>query len=689
MAVITNIRNNKILLFFVIGTAMVLFVLSELFNPGAGGAVSRNIGEVAGQEITAKEFEQKVQDRIAQYKENTGQLTLPAELSDQIRDQVWTEIEEEHVLIKPAQALGLGVSAAELNNLIFGQNPHQIIKQNFTDPKTGQFNPQQVRQVMNTLLEDDEKSHQWINLEQSIKKDRAVSKYYGLLQKGLYVTKAQKNQEQLYQNTKAKIAYTLKRYTDVLDTDVSYTEAELKDYYQNNKQKQAFKQTQEERSISYVSFPIQATAEDSAENFKNMATLKEKFLTTTADTAFVQSYANKTKQIKYATKKTIAPELDSVVFSMQNGQVRGPIYDPLSGAYNLVKLLEVKFGPDSVKASHILIPIQNADTATAQLKADSLIAVAKSGTPFAILAMQHSQDQGTKDKGGDLGWFQEGQMLKSLNDACFNGKKGDVVSVISNYGLHIVNITEQTQATEKRLIAQVDRYIQPSKYTQEEAYNKASAFSINTENDAAAFDTKANEMGMRQADRIKKTDKQISGLGEHKELLKWIYTSEKDAVSEPTEFENQIIVAKLSDIRAEGTLDFETMKEFVQTEVIKAKKAEKIKAMQNGSNLSAIANAWQSSVDTAQSISFSSFSIPGIGNEFAVIGGVFSMQKNQAVKTIPGEFGVYAVEVLDLVSEETPARFSATQSSYQRRLSTEALKALKESAGVEDMRLDF
>jgi peptidyl-prolyl cis-trans isomerase C len=106
---------------------------------------------------------------------------------------------------------------------------------------------------------------------------------------------------------------------------------------------------------------------------------------------------------------------------------------------------------ERVRASHILISApQKADDAAkaeARAKAEQVLKDVKAGQDFAALAKQHSQDPGSAQNGGDLGFFQQGQMVGPFNDAAFSlpaGATSDLVE--TQFGFHIIRVIEKQPA---------------------------------------------------------------------------------------------------------------------------------------------------------------------------------------------------------------------------------------------------
>lgn len=106
---------------------------------------------------------------------------------------------------------------------------------------------------------------------------------------------------------------------------------------------------------------------------------------------------------------------------------------------------------ERVRASHILIAFpENADAAAkaqAKAKADQVLKDVKAGQDFAALAKQHSQDPGSAVNGGDLGFFQQGQMVGPFNDVAFSLKPGATSEVVeTQFGYHIIKVAEKQAA---------------------------------------------------------------------------------------------------------------------------------------------------------------------------------------------------------------------------------------------------
>jgi peptidyl-prolyl cis-trans isomerase D len=123
---------------------------------------------------------------------------------------------------------------------------------------------------------------------------------------------------------------------------------------------------------------------------------------------------------------------------------------------NYQRNLETQFThPQQVRARHILIAVTSeaspAEKAAAKAQAEEILQKVKSGDDFAKLARQYSDDPGTKDRGGELGYFARGEMVKPFEDAAFKLTPGQLTLVQSQYGYHVLQLEEIKKASQDTL----------------------------------------------------------------------------------------------------------------------------------------------------------------------------------------------------------------------------------------------
>lgn len=111
-----------------------------------------------------------------------------------------------------------------------------------------------------------------------------------------------------------------------------------------------------------------------------------------------------------------------------------------------------QFYRDEVKASHILIStkdknqkdLSEKDKKKAKEKAEALLKRAKAGEEFAELAKENSEDTGSAENGGDLGFFGKGKMVEEFEKAAYALKVGEISDLVeSQFGYHIIKVTDK------------------------------------------------------------------------------------------------------------------------------------------------------------------------------------------------------------------------------------------------------
>jgi peptidyl-prolyl cis-trans isomerase SurA len=151
--------------------------------------------------------------------------------------------------------------------------------------------------------------------------------------------------------------------------------------------------------------------------------------------------------IYYITAGLLPYEFEDAMYTLNAGEVYPGIVKTRFG-YHLIKVTERQHRYPKIQASHILITYHNAegklDSASAKATADSVMAQLKAGASWEDMVKKYSQDTGTKDKGGDLGYFERRMMVKEFDEAAFNMKVGDIIGPIqTNFGYHIIKLTDR------------------------------------------------------------------------------------------------------------------------------------------------------------------------------------------------------------------------------------------------------
>ena len=706
MATLQTIRDRAgLLIAIIIGLAILAFVLGDFLGGGNSQAMGmkkkQEIAEIANQSVSYLEYDKRISDLIEIYK-LSGNTSLDEQTSLSIRQQTWDQMIREFVMSGEYKKLGLAVSSEELFDLIQGENPHQYVRQLFTDQQSGYFDRGSLIRFLKNMESDptgNQKKY-WMFMENQIDDEQMFNKYLSLIQKGLYVNSNQVSSSLSNSNKQVDFRYIVQRYSSISDTIINIKEDELKKYY--NKHQENYKQTAS-RNIEFVSFEVKPSDNDikSTEDWIN--DIKTEF----ESTSVIPQFVNANSDLPYDFRNFKQGELPGVIndfmFENEEGASFGPYFE--NESYKLARLSKIYYLPDSVHARHILIsPSPERSPEAASQMADSLKGLLETGTDFAILALMNSEDQGSAQLGGDLGWFNEGSMVQPFNDACFQGNKGEILITESQFGWHIIEILEQGPKVKKVQVGIITRAIQASTATYELVYSEASRFAgMNDTYEKFITSIEKEGLNKRIANDIKEDDRQIPGLESPRELIRSMYQAElnniildfnKQAVFE---LENIFVVAYLTDVKEEGVAPLDQVKTDVEFNVRNEKKAvELIQSMENSmagiSSIEDLAEILNTRVEDVSGINFNSFSIPGAGIEPALIGTVVSLSENTISKPIEGLNGVYVV-VVTSITENTDLNETFQKNSlisnFKNRVNFEVYNALLENANVVDKRSKF
>jgi peptidyl-prolyl cis-trans isomerase SurA len=150
--------------------------------------------------------------------------------------------------------------------------------------------------------------------------------------------------------------------------------------------------------------------------------------------------------IFFVTAGMLPVEFEDAMYTLQSGDVYSEPIKTNFG-YHLIKVTQRGERIPKIKAKHILISYydndQNADSLATKLTADSVYAMLQEGADFGELVEKYSDDTGTAQKGGDLGFFERRQMVQAFDEMVFSMKIGEISEPVqTNYGYHIIMVTD-------------------------------------------------------------------------------------------------------------------------------------------------------------------------------------------------------------------------------------------------------
>ncbi len=687
----------------VIGISLLLFVVSDFFGGGRGQRMKQKkyyeIGQISGEYISYQDFELRFQNLQEIYK-LSGRTKIDEATTESMREQIWQQMIREIILDPQYKNLGIGVSTEEVDELVLGNNPHQIVQQLFTDQQTGQFNKSFLVNFLKQTEVDETAKKYWLFFENEIVNDRTNTKYNNLVAKGLFVTSKQAEFEKTLNSTTVDFSYTLKNYAAISDSSVTVSESDIQSYY--TKHKKNYKRSASS-DIEYVTFDVIPSEDDKIQAEQWINKTKEDFATAPDPVQFVNLSADSRHVGLYLTLNNIPDNLKDFVKTEDRTSVFGPYIE--DGSYKIAKLLAVADRPDSVHVRHILLsPNANRSLEASRLAADSLIKLIKSGTSFEALALANSDDQGSAQLGGDLGWFTEGRMVLPFNDACFSGKKGDLKLAETTFGIHIIEILGQSKNSRKYNIGIIDRKILPGSQTNQKAYSEASQFA-GTNNTYEKFSKAIAEQGLnkRVANDIAPQQKTLPGLTNPRSLIISLFQTEQGKIildnSQQAVFEvgDKYVVAYCTRKQEDGIAPVKVVENDIRFALIKDKKAEVIsdefrKNEGTGKTIDDIARAMGLTVQEATQINFKSYTVPGAGTEPTLIAAATVAVQGEVTGPVKGTNGVYLLVANNISvsqAEDVKALQARLGSTFQMRGNFEAYEALRKGANIVDKRYKF
>ncbi|MBC7642571.1 MAG: peptidylprolyl isomerase [Flavobacterium sp.] len=684
MAILAKIRRRSILLISIIALSLFAFVAQDLFRKGDFSQSSKDVGSVNGENILFQTFNEKV-NNLEKSRQGTSNI--------QAVNQVWDQ--EVSLALVNAEIKKLGIRAGE-KQIVEGLKNNQNIGGNkqFQDEK-GVFSLAKLQEYFKSNPGNDE---MYKNAQTEAAGNAKIQIYFAMLKGGFNTTKADGKAKYEMETNKVSFDFVALPFSSIKDDKVKVSDDELITFMKTNEKKYKAEET---REINYVLLEDKASATDEAEvkNEVNALLVGKQgdslggFNTTNKVVDFVNEYSDTPYDSTYVAKKDLPAAVADQLYNLPEGQTFGPYMN--GKMYSVSKSMGKKSGV-AAKASHILISYEGTQVPNkkekrtkeqAKAKADALFAQISANPSSFMMSAFTASDDSSSQQGGDLGYFKQGQMVKPFNDFVFKNPVGKIGLVETDFGFHIINITDKQDGVR---LATLSRKISASEKTTNDLYTQATTFEMKA-NDKT-FDAAAKELKLTVPPvvKFKILDENVGALGNQRQIVRWAFS--KDAkVGAIKRFElanvGQVI-ATVNKVNPKGLLSIEDAKIQVLPIVRNKKKAEMIKAKMKGS-LEAIAKANAAGVQVAADLTMQNATLPNAGQEYKVVGTAFSTPVNKTSVPIEGNAGMYVVRTKSVVKAPTLTDltpFVAKVKQQNVNAANGVMAALKSDADIDDNR---
>jgi peptidyl-prolyl cis-trans isomerase D len=695
MAVLGKIRQRSALIIVVIGLAMFAFLLPELLQNGFN-IDSNNVGSINGKDVPIEQFRLKVENL-----EKSGQGVAGI----QAVNRIWEQEVNLALITDEFDILGLRVGNSHILNVL--KSDQQVGQNPMFQNEAGIFDLNKLNEFLKTNPE------QKFFIESKEKDAEINSKYQiysSMLKGGFYTTLNDAKFKYELQNKKVNFDFVSLPYSSINDSDVVISDQEITDYMKKNEKK--FK-ADETREIEYVLIEDKPTDADKNEiktKFNGLLNDRIAYNTETkqndtipgfSKTSNVIEFVNANSEIPYDStyiaKADMPAEHAESLYNLEEGGIYGPYI--FGEYYALSRSLGKKSGAKA-SASHILISYDGTQVQNqkefrtkeeAKAKAEKLLADAlKSPDDFKMLAMVNSDDT-SGQQGGDLGFFNPGAMVKPFDDFVFNNPVGKIGLVETDFGFHIIQVTDKQDAIRLATIAQK---IVPSKTTSDNAYNKALSIEMDANAKPFADVASSNKVEIQSVPKLKLFDENVASLGAQRAIVRWAFDKKTD-INDVKRFDiadQGYVVARLKTINKEGLMPIADARMTVEPVLKNIKKATMLKEKIKGGTLESIATTNNVTVQQSNDVTAESPIIPGAGFEPKVVGTAFSTSVNTVSAPIEGVSGVYVVKTTVVTNALPTNNYSAQITALKSQglsATGKIFTILKERADIKDNRAKF
>ena len=719
MATLQKLRNKGALLILFVGLALFAFIAEEAVRSLSSSRAEshQRVGEIHGKTLNIQDYNNLVDEYVDVVKFSSGSDNLTEEQMQQVRDQVWQTYIQNELLEHEADELGLTVTDAEVQDIIKnGQSP--LLSQTpFRNQQTGAFDMEQLNQFLTqynaikgqagqpaeAVAYYEQIYNYWKFIEKNIRQQALANKYQSLLAKSFIANPVSTKDNYLDSHDEKDVLLTSLPYTSIKDEDVKADDKELKAKY--DELKELFRLDAPTRDIKYIDVAITASKADREQINQEMQEVAAQMQAEGADFAnIVRKSGSTVAYSPLALRRTALPtDIAAQLDSLSVGAQKGPYLNAQDNTQNIVRLIAKTTLPDSVQFRQI--GVGGADEAAAKKTADSIMIALNAGVPFDSIARKYNQT-------GEEQWLTSAQFENTTLDennqkfvnAILTQPAGSTQMVQIGTGYAIIRVADRRNPVEKYQVAIVKRPLDFSNDTFNKTFNDFSQF-VATNKTIDQIEANALKAGymVQQREGMFANEHNVAGLSATREAFRWIFNKDRkiNDVSEIYTVGNNdhLLLVMLTGKNDGDYRTLDNVKDFVQSEVVRDKKAaqlkEKMAACKDFASVAKIQGA--TAIDTVKHVTFSApVFLPSAGaSEPALSGAIAKASKGQFVQGVKGNSGVYAFQVVnetksDAKIEESVKSTTKTQvTSAALRAASRYMQELYIKAGVKDSRYNF
>jgi peptidyl-prolyl cis-trans isomerase D len=232
---------------------------------------------------------------------------------------------------------------------------------------------------------------------------------------------------------------------------------------------------------------------------------------------------------------------------------------------------------DRVKVRHILVQtpkpgpdgkVDQKGVDEARAKAVDILKQIKAGANFADLAKKNSDDPGSKEQGGELGWIVKGQTVPEFEKAAFRQDKGQTSDLVqTSYGFHIIQTEDKEVAHVKSLAEVKDTLEQTLKQQKTAAMLDQAATTAESEAKSVGLDKAAAKYGVQaiETNPVAKTDT-LAGVGSSPEVMNAVFAVDQKSGAQSVRIPLGAVIFQVEKVIPSQTPTFEQIKDKLITD---------------------------------------------------------------------------------------------------------------------------